>query len=469
MIWRDLYRMEMVRAYLSYSHHVQQISLDLEHALVKHLSEAAPLDKNRLRLLSEQIDELIKFKRDLFQGASDKLRQVLDLIYEINDKPLTALSAEPRASLFSALILMNQLLNSEIAQRERMLDNISEDTRTELMLAVTTLAAILLLTGWFVRRHILSPLHDLQQLLAHLSIADLTPIETKHLDPLLLPVFTSYNEMVRHLSELEEAKRLHTQSLEAEVRSATRALLEQQRSLARAERLAAVGELSASLAHELRNPLAGILTACSNLRDEIDNPDHVQRLDLVRAELKRITRLLNSLLHEVRHTPEPASEVNVEGLVTDLIALTRYQIPTHICLEYDVPSALCCSLPASDLRQVLLNLILNAVQALDKTPGSVRITARNNRDRIYIIVSDSGPGFSPKMLSSGIRPFMSNRQRGTGLGLALVQRFVREAGGEITLSNRAPHGGCATLSLPYRHPQDARHPPDHRGRATARH
>ena len=79
MIWRDLYRMEMVCSYLSYSHHIQQVSLELEQALVKHLSEVTPLDGDRLRLLSDQVDELIKLKRNLFPETSDKLRHILDL------------------------------------------------------------------------------------------------------------------------------------------------------------------------------------------------------------------------------------------------------------------------------------------------------------------------------------------------------------------------------------------------------
>lgn len=463
MIWRNLNRLETVRSYVSYSHRILKMSLDLQHLMAQHLSNHG-LDRAVLTSLAGEMNKLITHKYNLALDTPAKLREagksLSTLAHEGREAPLEEL----RAMLVTASSLMNEVVDAETVQREELLENIGRDTRTELVLAIGTLLAIFLLAGWFLHRRILIPLHDLQQLLARLSMADFTPIETRHLDPFLLPVFNSYNEMVMHLSELEEGKRLHAQSLESEVRSATRALLEQQGSLARAERLAAVGELSASLAHELRNPLAGIQMACSNLRNEIDDPDHVHRLDLVGAELRRITRLLNSLLHEARHIPEPSRELNINSLVSDLVALTRYQIPTHIRLESNVPAALCCSLPGSGLRQALLNLMLNAVQALDKTPGSVRITARRDNDTVYIIVSDNGPGFPPEMLTGGIRPFISGRQRGTGLGLAMVQRFVREVGGEIKLSNREPHGGCVTLSLPYRYHQDACNPPDHRGR-----
>jgi two-component system, NtrC family, sensor kinase len=344
---------------------------------------------------------------------------------------------------------MHQVLDSETDQREKVLEGISRDTLAELELATGTLTVILLLAWFFMRRRILAPLHDLKQLLLNLAKEDFTPIDIRGLDPLLLPVFTSYNVMVTHLKDLEEAKRLHAMSLEAEVRSATQALLEQQRTLARAERLAAIGELAAGLAHELRNPLAGILMSCANLRNEIKDSDQAERLDLVGAELKRMTRLLNELLDQARQSPAPATHFNLAGVVRELIALTRYQIPPHIALGSEIPEDLDCRLPQSNLRQALLNLILNAAQAMGERSGGIRVRASRDGDKVLMSVEDDGPGFSDEMLKMGIRPFSTGHARGTGLGLAIVQRFAREVGGHIQLANRAaPSGAVVTLSLP---------------------
>jgi nitrogen fixation/metabolism regulation signal transduction histidine kinase len=105
-------------------------------------------------------------------------------------------------------------------------------------------------------------------------------------------------------------------------------------------------------------------------------------------------------------------------------------------------------LPESGIRQALLNLLLNAADALDNRSGLIRIKARSEAQGLRIDVFDNGPGFSQNLLNYGIRPFRTSRQGGTGLGLAMVQRFVKDVGGTIKLSNQHPHGACVTVLLP---------------------
>jgi signal transduction histidine kinase len=254
--------------------------------------------------------------------------------------------------------------------------------------------------------------------------------------------------MVTHLAELEEAKRLYAQSLQREVRIATQALLEQQASLARAERLAAIGEVAAELAHEIRNPLAGILMAFNNLRREIDDRNQCERMELIGSELKRLASLLTEMLNQSKHSPEVASDFDLTILIQDLLKLTRYQIPESIQLEVDTPATLPVHLPESGIRQALLNLILNAVVALEGNAGCIIVKARADTPGLSIDVLDNGCGFSQELLDYGIRPFRTTHTHGTGLGLAMVQRFVKNIGGTIKLSNRQAHGACVTLLLP---------------------
>lgn len=446
MIGRNLGRLDTIQGYVSYSHKIQEAGLDLQQALVDVLSEKGVLDAAQLNIVAGKIRVLAAHDAHLSPQTPAKLELVNAALARAD-----ATSADNgKAELFDALRSMHEILDEETEQRELVLEEISRDTLSELELATGTLTAILLLAWFFLRRRILAPLHDLKQLLLNLAKEDYSPIETRGLDPLLLPVFNSYNVMVTHLSELEESKRMYAEALEAEVRTATQALLEQQSSLARAERLAAVGELSASVAHELRNPLAGIQMSCANLREDTENPDQAERLDLIGAELKRMARLLNELLDQSRQTPTPATDFNLAALVRDLVALTHYQIPRHIALTYDIPAGLECHLPESNLRQALLNLILNAAQAIDDKPGSVSLRASRGKDAICIEVADDGPGFCAEMLNAGIRPFSTGRAGGTGLGLAIVQRFARDVGGRLELANLEPRGACVRLLLPCR-------------------
>jgi len=452
LIWRNLHHFDAVLSHVDYSHSVQNVAVELRHSLIEYLAESVPVAypevlTNTVKALTKTLAEIDALTADeviLSPATKNSMEVVRQLLSELG----TLDKKEKNIRLIEALKVMSQALDSELIERDHLLEQISKDTETELTVASMLLALILVIAVLFFYRRILHPLNDLRQLLERLIDESYTPITTAHLDPLLLPVFNSYNEMVKHLAELEEAKRLHAQSLQYEVRLATQALLEQQTSLARSERLAAIGEVAAKLAHEIRNPLAGIQMAFNNLRREIDDQHQCERMGLIDTELKRLARLLNEMLDQSRHAPEEAKEFDLAMLINDLLALTRYQIPEEIQLCTELPHPLPVNLPASGMRQALLNLVLNAANALEGSAGIITIKAGLEHDVLRIIVVDDGPGFSEELLTQGIRPFRTERQQGTGLGLAMVQRFVKELGGTIRLQNIEPHGARVLLTLP---------------------
>jgi signal transduction histidine kinase len=444
MIWRTTHHFETVLSYVDYSHRIQNVSVGLQQSLIEHLIEETQPPVTLTKTLSE-MDELMADNRYLSDSTRRNLTSVRNMLTDVGKLD----SKEKNAHLIASLKIMSETLDHEALQREQLLEDINLDTQNELYIALVTFAVILLGAMLFLNYRILYPLHDLRRLLERLTEENFTPITTDHLDPLLLPVFNSYNEMVTHLAELEEAKRLYAQSLQREVRIATQALLEQQASLARAERLAAVGEMAAELAHEIRNPLAGIQMAFSNLRREIDDHNNAERMELISSELKRLALLLNDMLNQSKHTPEVASDFDMTTLITDLVKLTRYQVAEVIQLDIDTPLSLPVHLPESGIRQALLNLILNAADALEGESGRIVIKARADKQGLFIDVLDNGRGFSQDMIDYGIRPFRTSRSRGTGLGLAMVQRFVKNMGGSVKLSNQRPHGACVTVLLPH--------------------
>ncbi|AAU91413.1 sensor histidine kinase [Methylococcus capsulatus str. Bath] len=459
MIWRNLDRFETIRAHVSYAHRIMQTGLDLQKALTDSLQDnERAIQPGRFDTLARDLNQLRQSDQHFDPDTPRKLQTVETYLA---DPLLAQLGPRPRRTrLLLALQAISEMLDAETARREELLEDISANTRSEVTLASLTLAAILLVTVLFLTRRILTPLRNLRELLSRIALEDFSPIATRNLDPVLLPVFTSYNEMVSQLAELQDTKRRYAESLEADVRAATQALLEQQYSLARAERFAALGELAAGIAHELRNPLAGIQTSCSNLKNEMGNPEHVERLELIIDELKRMGRLLNDLLAQGKHTPAPARDFNLAPMLHDLVALTRYQVPSHIALNYEVPDGLTCHLPDSSLRQALLNLILNAASAIGPAPGEIGIKVHAEGEQLIIQVCDNGPGFSEEILKHGVRPFGTGRPGGTGLGLAMVQRFIREVNGRMDLANRPEGGARCTLIIP-RHIVSAGEKPAH--------
>lgn len=448
MIWRNFDRLETMRAYVIYAHRIQAVAADIQSSLTDYfLAENRALKEQQLARLTTEIFGLASNDHHVAPETPLKLKDLRASITELTDSKATNEMQE--AQLLKALSITNAIMDAETLNREVMLEDISHSTRTEIILVFATVLGLLTLMGFFFRYRILSPLNDLRQLLLSLAKEDYSPIDTGGIDRVLLPTFASYNVMVRHLAELEDTKREYAQSLEAEVRMATQALMEQQAGLSRNEKLAAVGELAAGIAHELRNPLAGIQMSCANLQNEFSDPDKIQRISLVIDELKRMAKLLNELLDLSKHTPAPVSEFDVPLLIKDLIRLLRYQIPSGISLTLECPPTLRCRLPESRIRQCLLNLVLNAAEAIGADGGTIAIKVEPPQDDWFSIrVMDNGPGFSPAMLENGIRPFSTGKTAGTGLGLAMVQRFVRELGGQLTLANQHPLGAVVLLRLP---------------------
>jgi signal transduction histidine kinase len=273
------------------------------------------------------------------------------------------------------------------------------------------------------------------------------PMENRN-DPLMQPLFNSYNRLTRRLAELEEEHITYTQTLERNIRQATHALLEQSHSLARSERLAAVGELAASAAHELRNPLAGIQAALENMCGECKDLEIAQRLPLVSSEIKRLTHRLNDLLAYSKQQPEAPKVVDISKVIGELLTLLKFQVNENIKFIYSIPPNLKSVLPETEFRQALLNLLLNSVQELGKQGGTINLCINKPHDYLNVEVTDSGNGFPDTLLEQGIRSFASYKDQGTGLGLSMVLRFARSLGGQLSLINDSQGHACATLTLP---------------------
>ena len=441
--WRNQQRIDLIGRSVEHTHRLQRTGLDMRHLQVADLTGSAPLQGRTLGDLAAAIAPLAEPGVLMVTASAGRLQQVESL--------LASGDAPPRERLAKALELLRQTSYAEVDAVSHLLATTAQDAAAERSVsigALVALPALLSIALWLLLRRIFRPIDALTDLLQRLGHGEPVPIPVRRADPLLLPLLTNYNSMISRLKELEEAHRRYTESLQAEVRSATQALLEQHQSLARAERLAAAGEVAANVAHELRNPLAGIQLALTNLRHDLDDPEAVAHLDLVVAELERISRLLKGLLDQVRSTPEPPRLLSPAGLVGELLMLVRYQAPPRVELRSQIADDLRCLLPDHQLRQALLNLVLNAIHALEDRAGTVVIAAEVSDGQLRLTVSDDGPGFPAAILDGGVQEFRTGRSSGTGLGLAMARRFARDLGGRLELSNREPRGACAALVLP---------------------
>jgi len=444
MAWMDFTRVEAVRSRVNRTNLLQQSLMILKEAELEVVANGSPPKREKVDAVRAHLAQI-----PLIGGP---VGPVMQERLALMDELLTQAQTQPKTALPASLELVGKMLGRETRIELELLDAVYEYASLERRLALAALVGfptLVVLALWALRQRLFRPIGNLKEFLSRLSDGDFAPVSLDGIDPLLLPLFQNYNQMVNRLEQLEQANRNRTLSLEQEVRSATQALLKQQQSLARAERLAAAGEVSATLAHELRNPIAGIEVTLVNLRRELADASLGERVDLVIAELHRITRLLNGLLQQSSHVPEAPRFVSVHRLVQELATLIRYQVPPHIRLETEVPEELRCRLPEDGVRQAVLNMVLNSVEALHDAPGVITIRVVSRDDMLHLQVIDDGPGFSSELLSGGVRPFVTSRESGTGLGLAIVKRFARDLGGELTIANRSPHGACVTMSLPH--------------------
>lgn len=439
---RNLAQFEPLRAHTAAMQRVQTQSLAMQYALARTLAPARSAELAVFARLRDEVDALVADPALLSDTGRARLQRARALLDTPDD--------DPRARLLAATTLLHEALAEESRAHDALLTRVAAQARFEFQLVIGAFAMIVLAGGLVyvgVRRRVLGPLRDLDTWMGRLARHDFSRIEASRADSLIAPLFARYNDMVARLAEIEAAQVAREASLEGEVRAATRELIAHNRSLAQADKLAAVGELAASLAHELRNPLAGITLALANLRHELPQGDARERLEGVAAELGRLTRLMNRLLDGARHAPEAPQQVLLAQAVDEVVALARYQIAPEIHIKQAIAAECSCQLPPDRLRQCVLNLLLNAAQALPGR-GHIHVLGRRDGAALELAVEDDGPGFPAELLQAGVAPFSSQRAGGTGLGLASVRRFAHDFGGALVLENLEPHGARVTLRLP---------------------
>ncbi len=448
MSWRSLDRLRPVQHHLAHIARIQDVGLNMEQTLLRSM-RGAQIGASEMQALKQQIVDIASVEGALHPETNGRLTAIATRLTQTGSGSVDA--------LFEALANVRQVLNDERARHDGLLLEVADSTRVELRLAVALLVGLPVVGGialLLMLDRAGQPLRDLQDLLNRLGARDFHPVPEDTLNrttKLARPAFNSYNALVSRLQDLEAEHRDRELDLERRVREATKALLAQSRELSRAERLAAVGAVSAGLAHELRNPLAGIQLACSKIHQLLDDTPQAERIQAVIGELKRINTLLTAQVDAARHAPEPSVPTNIAATVDELLGLLRYQVSDELMLAADIADDIQCMLPVAGLRQALLNLLLNAVQ-IQNEQGAVTISAavEEQQQEVVVQISDEGPGFPQEMLRAGIRPFATGRSGGTGLGLAMVRRFVRDLDGELMLENRASGGATVTLRLPCR-------------------
>jgi len=229
-------------------------------------------------------------------------------------------------------------------------------------------------------------------------------------------------------------------------------LLEIEEQLRRADRLSALGELSAGMAHEIRNPLASIRGTAEILEGAVAKDDaHHEFAQILVREVDRLERVVRDFLRFARPEEGVREAVDLQQVLREVLALSRSQLlKGRVEVELDLPTAL-PEISGSDeqLKQVFLNLILNAQQAMPDG-GTLTVGATAREGKVRLTFADSGPGVPSELQDRIFNPFFTTRSGGTGLGLAITHRIVSAHSGSLTVESRPGQGATFVVELPVR-------------------
>ena len=230
----------------------------------------------------------------------------------------------------------------------------------------------------------------------------------------------------------------------------------------RMDRLALVGELAASAAHEIKNPLAGISTYITYFseKDDLSRQDFLKELQIMKQSVQRIDYVIKSLLSFSKHQKKKNTKIVLPDLIENTIQSIILKIPKNIKVITKMNPPLVIQTDIQRLQQVLINILFNASDAIGKESGEISIsTYISGRDQLpekemyNIAIKDTGPGIEESFKEKLFQPFQTTKEEGTGLGLYTCYGLMKSLGGDITI-NSSKKGTEVTLSLPYSFDED---------------
>lgn len=258
-------------------------------------------------------------------------------------------------------------------------------------------------------------------------------------------------------SEVTDKLQASHDQLQRTVESLLGELADKNKQLERKNRLAALGEMAAGMAHEIRNPLGGIQLYASMLAQDVkEKPETLALVQKISAGVKRLEGLVSQVLQFTREMSAHCVKSDVVEVIDQSIELAQQALASRgVMCDADGPSSLFAEIDPLLIGQAVLNLVLNAAEAMD-AGGVVSVrwfgpgASKNDESvvrRVRLMIRDTGPGIPPEAMDKLFNPFFTTKDTGTGLGLAIVHRIVEAHDGTITVTNPPEGGACFDIRL----------------------
>ncbi len=318
-----------------------------------------------------------------------------------------------------------------------------------MMLAALLLALIGGLAALLISRQITTPLRDITLAAQGIAAGDYSRrVNTSRQDELGV-MAQSFNMMAQQVDDSRHGLEARVQERTRDLNAALAELHDAQESLVRREKLVMLGQLAGGVGHELRNPLGVMTNALYYLGMVLKEatPDVKEYLGILRTQVVLSGKIVGDLLDFARVKPPILETVSVEQLVNE--QLERVEPLETIRVERDLPADLPpLSVDRTQMGQVILNLVTNAVQSMDGNGGTLTLRARAEGGKVKLDFIDTGIGMSPSELEKMFEPLFTTKARGIGLGLAVSRSLVNANGGEISATSELGKGSTVTVELP---------------------
>jgi two-component system NtrC family sensor kinase len=336
--------------------------------------------------------------------------------------------------------------------------SVAESTRQVLLYTILAVLGVALLTAAFVRQMLHDPLTALKEGTHRVGSGDLGYQIQIRTHGEIADLATSFNVMSCQLNQAQKEINAWTRTLEQRVDEKTRQLSGAYEEMLRVERMASIGKLAAVVAHEINNPLAGILTYAKLLKKrlgraaEVDS-ENIGMLDLMESESRRCGEIVRNLMTFGRPTSMNCEPADLNAILDRCYRLVQHHlelknIELHLKLAPDLPHVRC---DAGQIEQVLLALVMNAIDAMS-SGGNLTLATRKtaNPNEVQIEVRDDGVGMPPEILANMFEPFFTTKERGRGLGLGLAisRNIVQRHQGKIEVSSEPGRGTIFQITLP---------------------
>lgn len=235
--------------------------------------------------------------------------------------------------------------------------------------------------------------------------------------------------------------------LERRVEERNQELQEAQAKVLQSEKLASMGQVAASIGHELRNPLGVIKNSVYYLKMKIkEDPKILKHLGIMDNEIQSSEKIIDDLLNFTRTRELATTLTDLHRIIEDTLSVS--QVPPNIVVEKEFDARLLpFQFDAEQIRRVCINLTLNACQAMEGV-GKLKVTTQKKGDWTEIAFADTGKGISPENSEKIFQPFFTTKAKGVGLGLAVTKKIVEQHNGELNVSSELGKGTTFTVSLP---------------------